>query len=324
MPELKEDPYFVMPGSALLSLREELQIMLGDQNSKEALFRYGQRCGDALHKKVGIECGLDDFKTTFIDMWFEVGLGRPTIDKVTEEEIVIMFEESLEVSPKNSCDFTRGYISGLVSGLLGRTYACIETTCLSDGAPCCTYVVKPSSIGLLVAEITPVKGRPKYKIEGGLTYLIKEEHPKLSYEVAADASRHGWRGLCITREFPEDVKKKFDLPNVAFFWLTMDETMDYAMPPTDLARIYTYAKQFLSDGDKGFVLLSGIEYLTSQNTFGNVLKFIQLMNDKVAVNHSALLVSLSPLAIEPRELKLLERETHKPPFETEMDDLLGG
>lgn len=319
----QEDPYFVMPGSALIHLREELQIMLGDSNSKEALFRYGQRCGDALQKKVGITCGPEHFKSTFSDMWFEVGLGRPSVEKVGEDEIVIMFEESIEASPKNSCDFTRGYLSGLASGLLGKYHTCEETTCISDGAPCCTYVLKPSSIGLLVAEITVVKGKPKFKLDGGTTYLVKEENAQLSFEVAADAAKHGWRVLCITREYPEDIKKKFDLEKAAFFWLTMDESTEYAMPPTDLARIYTYSKQFLSEGEKGFVLISGIEYLTSQNSFSNVLKFIQLMNDKVAVNRSVLLISLSPQAVEPRELKLLERETHKPPFETEMDDILG-
>jgi predicted hydrocarbon binding protein len=320
---LTEDPYFAMPASALIHLREELQIMMGDQYSKEALYRYGQRCGEALVEKVGIKCTAEELKGLFNDLWFEVGLGRPSLDKSTDDEIVVMFEESIEVSPKNSCDYTRGYLAGVVSAILGRRYAAIETTCISDGAPCCTHVLKPSTVGLIEAEPVSAPEKPRFRLDGGLTYLVKEETTKLSYEVAADAARHGWRVLCITREYPEDVKRKFKLDRAAFFWLTMDESTEYAMPPTDLARIYTYSKTFLTEGEKGFILLSGVEYLISQNSYGNVLKFVQLMNDKVAVNRSVMLVSVSPLALEPKELKMLEKETHRPPFESEMDDLLG-
>lgn len=321
---MPEDPYFAMPGSALAALREELEIMLGDRNSGEVFYRYGQRCGEALAAKVGISCTLAEFPQLFMDMWFEVGLGRPTLEQVSEESIVVMMDESVESSQKRPCDFTRGYLAGIVSGLLGKRYAATETACMSDGAPCCTHVLRPSTLGLADTLPAPATDKPRFRIDGGATYIIKEEAAKLSYEVAADAARHGWRVLCITREYPEDIKAKFDLGSAAFFWLTMDESTEYAMPPTDLARIYTYSKTFLTEDQKGFILISGIEYLISQNSYGNVLKFIQLMNDKVAVNRSVMLVTVSPLALEPRELKMLEKETRKAPFETGMDDLLGG
>jgi len=60
--------------------------------------------------------------------------------------------------------------------------------------------------------------------------------------------------------------------------------------------------------DNGVVLLSGIEYMVSQSTFTKILKFIQLLNENVAVRNSLLLVPASPQALTQRDVKMLERE----------------
>ncbi|MEW5937884.1 MAG: DUF835 domain-containing protein [Candidatus Thermoplasmatota archaeon] len=316
---MSEEPYFVMPGSALLSLREELQIALGEANSREALFRYGMRCGEALVKNLGITAGLDDFKGILQSLWFEVGLSRPYIEKVDEGEIVVMFDESLESSPQNSCDFTRGYLAGVTSGLLGRKYGCIETTCRSDGSEFCTHIIRPSSVGVS-APSAAKKDALRYALVPGTTYLVKEEHPEMSYKVAEDALSHGFRVLCLTREYPETIKEQYALDSAAFFWLTLDESREYSFPPTDLARIYSYCRTFLGEEGDALLMLSGVEYLISQNNYNQVLKFIQLINDKVAVHRAVALVSVSPLALDHKELKTLERETSKPPFERDVEE----
>jgi hypothetical protein len=56
------------------------------------------------------------------------------------------------------------------------------------------------------------------------------------------------------------------------------------------------------------VILSGVEYLISQNGFQKVLKLLQHLNDKVAVTDSTLLVPISPLTVSEPELKMLEKE----------------
>jgi predicted hydrocarbon binding protein len=321
---MAEEPYFVMPSSALLALREELQISEGVEMSREALYRYGMRCGEALVRNLGVTTPIADFSGIFQSLWFEIGLGRPSVDQVSEEEIVVSFSESIEVSPNNSCDFTRGYLAGVTSSLLGVKYSCIETTCVSDGAPCCTHILKPTSLGVSAPPAVAEKEKPKYALNQGVSYLIKEDHPDVSYKVAEDALVHGWRVLCITREFPETIREKYALRDAAFFWLTLDESKEYAFPPTDLARIYSYVRSFLGEEGKAFVLFTGVEYLISQNNYNQVLKFIQLINDKVAIQRGVLTVSVSPLALEEKELKTLERETSKAPFEQEVGEFFGG
>jgi hypothetical protein len=56
------------------------------------------------------------------------------------------------------------------------------------------------------------------------------------------------------------------------------------------------------------VLLSGTEYLVSQNGFAKVLKLLQHLNDKIAITDSTMLTPISPLTLHEPELKMLEKE----------------
>jgi hypothetical protein len=67
-------------------------------------------------------------------------------------------------------------------------------------------------------------------------------------------------------------------------------------------------EQFLSKGEGGLILLSGIEYLITNNNFLTVLRLIQSLRDQVAVSNSILIIPVNPSTLEGSQLKLLERE----------------
>jgi hypothetical protein len=67
-------------------------------------------------------------------------------------------------------------------------------------------------------------------------------------------------------------------------------------------------KTFITENRGCIVLLSGVEYLVSQNGFAKVLKLLQHLNDKIAVTESTLIVPVSPLTLAEPELKMLEKE----------------
>ena len=56
------------------------------------------------------------------------------------------------------------------------------------------------------------------------------------------------------------------------------------------------------------MLISGLEYLISQNNFAKILKFIQLLNDNIAIHEGILLLPLSPETLNQKDVELLERE----------------
>ncbi len=301
------NPFFVLPGSALLGLREELEIMEGDY-AGETLERMGFRAGISLVKSLEVgSLAVNSFAEVFTQLWAESGLSRAHVEKVEVEEIIVDFDDSLEASHGRRCDFTRGYLSGIVSGLLGVRYEAEEKVCMSEGAKRCVHHLTPSMHQFPIRKKESASQEWKPILESGCSYLIESEDPSAAFDLFNEYLVHEVPGMCIVREYPEKLKKRFELNRAYMLWLSFERDITYAREPTNIALIYSEIKSFL-DGSGGIVLLSGLEYLISQNSFNKILKFIQLLNEAVAVNDSILLIPISTGAMNNREVKQLERE----------------
>ena len=302
-------PFFVMPGIALAHLREELEIVEGDARARHMLYRYGQRCGRALVESFGLSCdSLSDIKAVIEPIWMEAGLSRLKIESLEESEMIVNLEESVEAKEGKTCDFARGYLSGIVSQLLGERFEVDEVECSSKGYIACVMQVYEVVDMLRPGKPKETEDLRKYNLEQGYSYVIKEEIPDQAFDIFKDASKHGVACLCVTREYPEKVKDKYDIKSLPFLWLSMDQEKPFARDPTNLALLYSDVKTFISENKGCMVLLSGLEYLISQNDFPRVLKFLQHINDKIAVTDSVLLAPISPLTLPESQLKLLEKE----------------
>jgi len=302
-------PFFVMPGIALAHLREELEIVEGDQRARLMLYRYGQRCGRALVESFGLSCSdLSEVRSIVEPIWMEAGLSRLRIESVEESEMIVNLEDSIEAKEGNTCDFARGYLSGIVSQLMSERYEVDEVECASSGYIICVMQVYEVVDVLRPGKHEEAESVRKYSLESGYSYLIKEEVPDQAFDILMDASRGGVPCLCVTREYPEKLKDRYDLKTVPFLWLSMDQERSYSRDPANVALLYSDIKTFVSENPGCMVLLSGVEYLISQNGFQKVLKLLQHINDRIAVTDSTMLTTISPLTVQEQELKLLEKE----------------
>ncbi|MDW5564106.1 MAG: DUF835 domain-containing protein [Methanomassiliicoccus sp.] len=297
-----------MPAAALFSLREELEL-LAEEHAGETLERTGFKAGMTLVSILEVPpTSLEHFPEVFTQLWSESGLSRSSVVKATAEEIVVTFDESVEAARGRKCDFTRGYLAGIVSGLLGRRYQATEMACMSQGAERCTHQLTPSDV-LLVSKHRPTAqaGR-RYKLESGCSYLIESEDAREAFEIMSDYLAHGSPGLCISREFPEKLRKAFDLDGARMIWLSYEGEKGNSLEPTNIPLIYSDIKAFLEQNSGAVFLISGLEYLVSQTNFVKILKFVQLLSEAAAVTDSIFLLPISPGALSTREVKMLERE----------------
>ncbi|MGD0818837.1 MAG: DUF835 domain-containing protein [Methanomassiliicoccales archaeon] len=302
-------PFFVMPASALKDLREELDLIEGT-SSGETMERYGYRAGVGLLKTLGIECrNLKQAEEVLGQIWSETGLSRIHIDIITENEIVATFQESLEAEFGRRCDFTRGYLAGVVSSLLGRKYESNEVSCMSEGAERCVHVLTPTAS---YHSPEPALVRPKmdrkHFLEPGNSYLMEVSDPAIAYDIFLDQISDGHKGMVVAREYPDKVRKRWGLDHVPYLWLSYEKEKKYAREPTNVPLIYSEIKNFLEASPRPVVLISGMEYLISQNNFPKILKLIQLLNDNVAVNDGMLLLPVSTETLNQKDVRLLERE----------------
>ncbi len=146
---------------------------------------------------------------------------------------------------------------------------------------------------------------PRYELEPSESYMILEDQPRRAFEIFEDYLLHGWRGLCITRQHPKQVCKRYNLENAQVFWLTELKSENTI---NELLEISLLIGAFVNSKESGIVLLDGLEYLVSQFGFEAVYRFIQNKRSQVAATESILMVPVHPLALPEEKLALFERE----------------
>jgi isoleucyl-tRNA synthetase len=145
------------------------------------------------------------------------------------------------------------------------------------------------------------------KLTWGGTHLIKSEATDKQYKLIEQAIEKGHPAICFTRDFPKKLKDEFNFGETRVYWLSNIGKKD-TIKPKNLEKLSLSMEQFLSKDEGGLILLSGIEYLITNNSFLTVLRLIQSLRDQVAVSNSILIIPVNPSTLEGSQLKLLERE----------------
>lgn len=146
-------------------------------------------------------------------------------------------------------------------------------------------------------------------LENGYSYLVKDESDDmgLGAKLLLNQKITGNKILHITRSAPENLYDGPDADNTSTIWLTFNKGPN-CIEPTNITRLSMRILKFIKENKQGTILFDGIEYLTAQNDFSTILHFIQLVNDKIMISDSKLILSLNPSAFKPKELAQIERE----------------
>ncbi len=145
-------------------------------------------------------------------------------------------------------------------------------------------------------------------IQAGHCYLIEEDRPEHAFTLLSSTIRGGGRGVLITRSNPRRVREKHDVDDARVIWLTERESGTVETIPPSLERIIYVIEEFMKEGGRGAVMLDGVEYLVSSNSFDAVLKFLRRLVDHTSESPFVLLISVSTKTMKEQEIKNLERE----------------
>ncbi|MFW6305254.1 MAG: DUF835 domain-containing protein, partial [Candidatus Saliniplasma sp.] len=129
------------------------------------------------------------------------------------------------------------------------------------------------------------------------------------YTLFKDILDTGMDGMCITREYPKKIENKYGLEDVSIVWLSNVDRKN-AVRPKNLEKLSLKLEKFLT-ARNGVILLSGVEYLITNNEFKTVLHLLQSLKDQVAITESILLIPISSKALDDYQLDLLESEMDK-------------
>lgn len=163
----------------------------------------------------------------------------------------------------------------------------------------------------------PTSSEPR----AGNVYLIEERRPKAAFELFEQAMSSGHAGMVVTRECPKKLMTDKGLSTCRVVWMT-NLVGEGRINPTAIGILMSQVRSFIDGQRKSVVMIDGLEYLITVNTYDRMLQFMHQLRDIVATNESILLVPLDPRTVSERELALLERnmETVIPRVEVDVQD----
>jgi hypothetical protein len=147
---------------------------------------------------------------------------------------------------------------------------------------------------------------PKYQLMYGSSYLLLESNSQEGFKLFSSYISRDSKGLLITRVFPGKVRKQHKLGMTPVLWLSRTEE-GKAINPTSLGVLLEEVREFIKSNRKTLVMLDGLEYLIIENDFERVLKFINSLEDEIALHNSRLLISVNPKVLDTEKKALLEK-----------------
>lgn len=149
-----------------------------------------------------------------------------------------------------------------------------------------------------------------YTLDPRRCYLIKDSDPTTALTIFSRiVLTQGMHGLLITRTLPKRIREKYNLQKTPIIWLTTNRIQgETCVSPTGIAELSGVLVSFLDQTKNGIILIEGLEYLVSQNNFRSILNLLQLMNDKIMISDSRLMITLDPATLDEKEVHLVQKE----------------
>jgi len=298
-------------------LLDDLQALSGKHEAQEEVL-HGFEAITTTGRQIVLACDRPPKAITQLDerlvSRFESGLSANILAPDLDTRILMLRRKAEDTKLAVDADVLT-YIANLVednvrelygalnrvvafSSLMGRPITRdLAKEVLREVSPEASRREKPTAAPALPKELTP-----------GRSYLVEEDRPDQAYGLLAKALEGGKGGLLITRTNPKRVRERFSLDSVRVLWLTdREESKEETIAPA-LERIVYEIEGFMSKRPQGSIMLDGLEYLVSNNSFDAVLRFVRRLVDTVSEGHHVFLISLGPATVKEQELKMLERE----------------
>lgn len=174
------------------------------------------------------------------------------------------------------------------------------------------FVIPPISRFFVPAPEEYLRTKPKYKLDVGRSYLIKEKEPDRSAKLFMDQTTHGISGLWITSLHPKKVEK-YGLRRTPVLSLTTKRfSGEVTLFPSRLDRAKALVEnQLVRARERSVVLVDCFKELIVVNGFKRALGFLEELKRTCAENDSNLIVLINPSEFTKEQLAVIEREIER-------------
>ncbi len=140
----------------------------------------------------------------------------------------------------------------------------------------------------------------KYDLKNGINYLVNDDlNSEKSFDMFKYMTKRGYKGLCITKRHPDDVRKIVGNENLPVVWLsTEDVKIPNCVCTTSLPKISKVVQSFYGKVNNIILLIDDIEYLVDTNSKGIVNGFIEETKSRNIQDKNILIIPSEPAYAE--------------------------
>jgi PAS domain S-box-containing protein len=144
-----------------------------------------------------------------------------------------------------------------------------------------------------------------FKMEAGTIYLAQETSPTLSLEAMKDLMDLGYTGTVISRTGERDWDRTFDR-EFTYRWLAERGGTKTIRP--DFGELEMFIETLTQNN---VLIMDRFDYLIFKLNFEDALRFIQDLRELAYLKKFIVILSIDPGTVEPRMLRLIEKECHE-------------
>lgn len=149
---LKGKQAVILRNVTFAAIHERLSEILGESPAAFVLFEAGRGCGKRSIERLASETRASGKallaevgKLKEVEGWASISFNKFNVETGAGAIIVKDSFEALGRGPSKQpvCQFLRGYLSSVVSHVVGKEVVLIETKCIAKGDPYCVFTRKP-------------------------------------------------------------------------------------------------------------------------------------------------------------------------------------
>lgn len=141
----------------------------------------------------------------------------------------------------------------------------------------------------------------------GSAFLVEERRPRQSIVLCEKYLAEGANLMIISRDPPQKLIEGAPIAPRKTIWITNLPGKDH-LDPTAVGLLMGEIKKFVEESRRrAVILIDGLEFLISVNTYDRMLQFISQIRDIAVTSGSILIIPFDMRTLSEREQALLER-----------------
>ena len=230
-------------------------------------------------------------------------LGEETWRLIILTPLESQFNEFRSVKYRNM--FTLAFVSVLILGaffllMFQKSRKAIP----SDGK----IAVSLEKLGISIGTEENIYSQTDIVLSSKNMYLVKEDDENHAHELFISCLNNGFSGLGIVRENPDIIKKKYNLQNTPFIWLTKNKVENIPCE-TDINNLHSLIMEFVKKTRKSAILLDRLDYILSENSPESIIHNIHALKDITLANECIIILSVNSSLMDPSVLMAIENDS---------------